>query len=423
MLVHWIWLATRPNMSDRQRAAVLNRFSDPEEIFFGDSDSIRTVEGMTEEAALSLQDRNLTASEEILRRCADRNIHICTYADAAYPARLRSIADPPMVLYYKGHLPNFDGNPVIAVVGTRKASAYGLTAAKRMGYQLAKCGAVVVSGLAFGIDGVAMAGAMTAGGTVVGVLGCGVDIVYPASNKSLFADTERCGCLISEFPPGTEPFKWNFPKRNRIISGLSCGVLVVEAPEKSGSLITARQAAEQGRDVFVVPGNIDVESFMGSNALLKDGAIVATSGWDVLSEYQALYPNKIRKYTGGEHQTGYADEVSAAADAEKTLPKVAQKTQSPKRKRIKTGENDKKPIDKDEKPPYIDLDANMEGLSAQGQQIVKLLREEDCLVDDLIAQTGFSTGRVLAELTMLEIRGIITRLPGKRVRLKYQGKL
>ena len=176
MLVHWIWLATRSNMTDRQKAAVLNRFGDPEDLFYEDLDSIRTVDGMTEEAALSLQDKNLAVAEEILRRCTDLNIHICTYGDAAYPARLRSIADPPMVLYYKGHLPDLDGNPVIAVVGTRKASVYGLTAAKRMGYQLAKCGAVVVSGLAFGIDAVAMAGAMTAGGTVVGVLGCGVDI-------------------------------------------------------------------------------------------------------------------------------------------------------------------------------------------------------------------------------------------------------
>ena len=419
MLVHWIWLATRPGVTDRQKIAVLNHFEDPEDVFFADRETLCAVEGISEEAAEALGDRNLTAAEEILRKCADENIHICTYADAAYPARLRNIADPPAVLYYKGHLPDIDGNPVIAVVGTRKASAYGLTAAKRMGYQLARCGAIVVSGLAFGIDGVAMAGALTAGGTVVGVLGCGVDMVYPLSNRALFADTERNGCLLSEFPPGTEPFKWNFPKRNRIISGLSCGVLVVEAPEKSGSLITARQAADQGRDVFVVPGNIDVDTFVGSNALLKDGAIVATTGWDVLSEYQALYPDKIRKDTARSHQTGYADEVAAAAaEAEKSLPKVAQKNRTPRKNQTEQAGKDKKPIDKGENPPYIDLVTLPEGLSDQARQIVQLLRSGECLVDDVIARTGLSTGRVLAELTVLEIRGVITRLPGKRVALK-----
>ena len=288
MLIHWIWLAHRPGVNDRMKVTLLQHFRDPEDIFFADSEAFDHIEGLSEEAAESLRDKNLIPAEEILEACHREKLHVLTYRDAAYPARLKNITDPPIVLYYKGQLPDFDTLPVIAVVGTRKASAYGLTTAKRLGYQIGKCGGIVVSGMAYGIDGMAMSGALTAGRQVVGVLGCGADIVYPLSNRGLFKDAERYGCILSEFPPGYQPTKWSFPKRNRIISGLSNGVLVVEAPEKSGSLITARLAAEQGRDVFVVPGNIDLPSFVGSNRLLRDGAIHKAAGIGLLKECRTL---------------------------------------------------------------------------------------------------------------------------------------
>ena len=243
MLIHWIWLATRQGLNDRMKVAVLQHFQDPEDAYYAEGEAFRRIDGLTIENMEALQDKNLKQAGKILDQCADKDIHILTFQDAAYPRRLKNISDPPLVLYYKGRLPDFDDSPLVAVVGTRKASGYGLTAAKRMGYQIAKCGGTVVSGMAFGIDGVATDGALTAGGTVVGVLGCGADVVYPLSNRALFADVERRGCLLTEFPPETPPQKWNFPKRNRIISGLSNGVLVVEAPERSGALITARQAA------------------------------------------------------------------------------------------------------------------------------------------------------------------------------------
>ena len=258
MLVHWIWLATRPNLNERDKLALLRQIGDPEDIFYAEGGALAEVEGLTDEAFAALRDKDLKQAHAILRACKEKSIHICTFHHAAYPGRLKKIVDPPLVLYYKGNLPDLDSSPVIAAVGTRDATAYGMNVAKRIGGQIAKCGGIVVSGLAAGIDGAAIGGALSAGGAVVGVLGSGVDIVYPLSTRGLLADTERYGCLISEFTPGTPPMKWNFPKRNRIISGLSNGVLVVEAPVKSGALITARQAAEQGRDVFVVPGNIDV---------------------------------------------------------------------------------------------------------------------------------------------------------------------
>ena len=419
MLVHWIWYAHRPGLTDRMKVQLLQHFSDPEEIFYADSGAFDHIEGMTEEARESLADKNLTAAEEILETCRNEKLQLLTWQDAAYPVRLKNIADPPVLLYYKGRLPDFDGSPVVGIVGTRKASAYGLQTAKRMGYQIGRCGGIVVSGMAYGIDGMAMAGALTAGQMTVGVLGCGADVVYPPSNRALFADVEQYGCMISEFAPGTPPVKWNFPKRNRIISGLSCGVLVVEAPEKSGSLITARQAADQGRDVFVVPGNIDMPSFVGSNRLLRDGAIAVSSGWDVISEYEALYPDKIQKDTAPAHQTAYPDEVTkAASQPERPLEKVAQKLKIPQKKENLKAESDKKGIDKERFKPYIDLNDILPKLSEEERAIVSALKNGQRLVDDVIAETGLTTGKMLASLTMLELKGIIRRLPGKYITLK-----
>ena len=166
MLVHWIWLATR-TVSDRVKVRLLEHFRDPEDIYFADKGSFSHVEGLSGEAVEVLADKDLSAAQEILRRCSREKISILTFRDAGYPARLKNISDPPCVLYYKGRLPDFDGSPLIGVVGTRRASAYGLTAAKRMGFQIAKCGGIVVSGMAYGIDSMAMSGALTAGREVV----------------------------------------------------------------------------------------------------------------------------------------------------------------------------------------------------------------------------------------------------------------
>ena len=418
MLAHWIWLAHRPGVNDRAKVELLRHFRDPEDIFFADSGAYDYIDGLTPEAKQSLRDKDLTGAEEILDACGREKLHILTYRDAAYPARLKNIADPPMVLYYKGHLPDFDALPLIAVVGTRKASAYGLTTAKRMGYQIGKCGGIVVSGMAYGIDGMAMSGALTAGQTVVGVLGCGADVVYPLSNRALFQDVEKYGCLLSEFPPGYQPAKWTFPKRNRIISGLSNGVLVVEAPEKSGALITARLAAEQGRDVFVVPGNIDMPSFVGSNRLLRDGAIMVSSGWDVVSESEALFPDKLSRQDQPCHVRAYPDEVRRASEPEKSLPKVAQAPSYPEKKAGLKKNLDKKDIDKKSPTAYSDVNSIRPALSQEEAAVVAALESGERLVDDVIAETGLTTGKLLAILTMLELKGVIKRLPGKRVSLK-----
>ena len=418
MLVHWIWLSTRPHISDRLKVELVRRFQDPETIYFADADSFSQVEGLSAEGLAALADKKLTEAEKILRDCQRENLGILTYLDAAYPARLKNISDPPLVFYYKGRLPDFDGSPLIGVVGTRKASVYGMTAAKKLGYQIARCGGIVVSGMAYGIDGMATRGALTAGTPAIGILGCGADVVYPPSNRGLFEDMEQYGCLLSEFVPGTPPLGRNFPKRNRIISGLSCGVLVVEAPEKSGALITAQLALDQGRDVFVVPGNIDVDTFVGSNRLLRDGAIAISSGWDIMSEYAQQFPEKVRQFDGPMRQNAQEDLSEISAQTEKMQPKVAQKPKVLGKNKVSKQNEDKKVIDNGAPSPYSDVEDKLPPLLPDEQKIVSALTKEPRPVDDVIAETGLPTARMLATLTLLQVKGIVKQHPGKRISLK-----
>lgn len=394
MLEYWIWLAHTSALSEQEKAGLVKQSQSPEDIYFASRKS---------QAADDLSD-----ARKILEDCRRLQIQIVTFADADYPFRLRHIPDPPMVLYYKGKLPDFQNDPAIGIVGTRKASTYGLQTARQLGYQIGKCGAVVVTGMAYGIDAMAASGALTAGQCVVGVLGSGADIVYPKSNRHLFREVESFGCLISEFAPGTPPFRQNFPKRNRLISGLSDGVLVVEAPEGSGALITARRALEQGRDVFVVPGNIDQPGFAGSNQLLKEGATLAASGWDVLCEYQSRYPDKLHKEV----------EIPASFSEEKPLDKVAQEVKIPGELSSLKEKLEKKPIDKNPSTAYSDVNAIAQTLTGTEKAVVLALASGPVPLEDLIAATGVASGKLLPSLTLLEIRGIVKRLPGKRISLK-----
>lgn len=379
MLLYWIWLATRPDLQDREKLAVLERFGKAEDVYFASGDAFSGMESLSSAGWRSLQDKDLKTAEKILGDCAKKKLSILTWQDSTYPSRLRNIPDPPLVLYYKGQLPKFDEEPVIGIVGTRKASAYGLAAAARIGKEVAQSGGLVVSGMAAGVDAMATEGALSQGKAAVGVLGCGADRIYPYTNRGLFRKMEQQGCLISEYPPGTPPNKWNFPRRNRIISGMSNGTVVVEAPQISGALITARRALEQGRDVFVVPGNIDAPTCAGSNALLRDGAMAALCGWDVLREYEALYPDKIHH-------------------SEAVLPE----------------QTDKKGIDNPQTPSYIDLETTAD-LSGDEHTVLQQMKGGEQNIDEIIAGAGISPAAVLAALTMLEVKGYVRTLPGRRV--------
>ena len=354
MLKYWLWLATRRGLGKNGALAVLRQFGTPEAAFCADEAAVRSLESIKNPA--SLLDKEMHEAEEILRLCYQKNIHILTFADAAYPERLRNIDDPPLLLYYQGVIPAIDTEPVIAVVGTRKASAYGLLQAKQLGYQLGKLGAVVVSGGAAGIDTLALKGALTAGRPVMAVLGCGCDVDYPRQNHDLFEDIRRHGCLLSEYPPQTPPLPEHFPVRNRILSGIALGVLVVEAPKRSGALNTAHHAYNQGRDLFAVPGNVGIPTCAGNLQLLKEGASVVEEGWDVMKEYVHLYPELVAPQPKPVPMELNADDLRTAEKPEKTEPVVAENAEVPEK-------SDRKTVDKPKRKAYIDVQEILPKLS------------------------------------------------------------
>ena len=408
MLNHWVWLSTRKHMKEREIAAVFRYFGDPESAYTAGAERYRQIPGIGEKAIASLCDKSLEEAQQIVLQCQKKHISLLTFQDAGYPRRLKGIADPPMVLYYKGVLPDFEGTPIIGAVGTRSCSEYGQTMALQLGYQLTKAGAVVISGMAEGIDAAVMAGALASGGVALGILGCGVDRVYPASNKKLYDQVCRQGCLLSEYPPGTQPFKWNFPKRNRLISGMSLGVLVIEAPEKSGALITARQAVEQGKELFAVPGNANEDRAKGSNQLLLDGGSVVRCGGDLLERYQARFP----EITICDHTCPEPEALRKLADSyiDQPSPPPVKKEKSPKK--------DKKTIDNPSKPPYIDLEKLNLQLSEVERSIVVQLTRGAKNTDEVVLTAGLSMSKAMSVLTMLELKGIIQRLPGNNISLR-----
>lgn len=406
MLLYWIWFSELKNISLQQKRHLLEQFGDPEELYHS-SDPVYRNLGISESLRQALQEKSLQGAEEILRSCNRKGIGILPVSDLAYPGRLRNTADAPILLYYKGILPNWEDRPFVGIVGTRKASGYGLQTAHQMGGQIAAGGGYVVSGGASGVDTAAMQGALEAGKSVVGVLGCGVDVVYPRYNRKLFETVASQGCLISEYPPGEQALAWHFPMRNRIISGISNGVLVVEAPERSGALITARRALEQGRDVFAVPGNINTASCAGSNALLQEGAIPVISGWDVLREYEALYPRKLKMYREIPLYTG-----------EKQPAKVAQKPVSPGENRTEPMQPEKKFIDNREITTYSGLNNSHPALNETEQAVLALLTGEPKESAELITKLDIPSGKVMSVLTMLTVKGLVCKHPGGRFSLK-----
>lgn len=399
MLKHWVWLATRKGVGINGRAALLRLFGSAEQIYAMDERAYLAEEQFDRRWLNGLSDKSLESAETMIAKCDDLGIRLLTYADEEYPNRLRNIHNPPAVLYYRGTLPDFDNEAVIGVVGSRRCSAYGLLHAKQFSKLIAASGGIVVSGGARGIDTMALYGALESAMPVVCVVGNGLDVTYPRENKRLFEEIAQHGCMISEFPPSTPPEAGNFPVRNRIISGLSLGVLVVEAPEKSGALITANHALEQGRDVYAIPGNIGVKHCEGSNRLIREGAIMADNGWDVLRDYVYRFPDKLSDGRQKESiERLYAQRFRNA------LP-----VYSP----VAFGESsDKKHIDNP--PPKTYSEEKEAELSEDEKTILRLLTQTPTLADELVARSGIPAARLMTALTMLQIKGLAEKTAGNR---------
>ncbi len=348
-------LALPPGLPPAGAAGLLARFGDARAIPAASSEALTAVPGVTCEVAAALRDPGL--AEKVARELSRLHALGCaavTLADPAYPPLLRQIPDPPPVLFVRGSLPSPEG-VAVAVVGSRQATPYGRMVAERLASDLARAGVAVVSGFARGIDAAAHRGALEAGGVTVGVLGCGLDVTYPAGSGALAERVVRRGALLTEFPLTTRPLPVNFPRRNRIISGLSRGVVVVEAAERSGALVTARLALEQNREVFAVPGPVTAPTSTGTNRLIKAGAKLTEDWADVLEE---VIPGWVRP---------------AAAP-----------------------------------PPALPED-----LPEEARVIWGVLAAEPAHIDAVANRTALPAGRVAAGLFALEMAGLVRQLPGQ----------
>lgn len=405
-LKYWVWLSTLGGIRRATLKKLIDEFGSPDKVYFAREHEYERL-GILKGEIERLKNKSISAAKKTIDICNENNFRILTISDAEYPERLKNIFDPPIVLYVKGTLPSIDDEAAIGMVGTRKCTSYGLKAAEKIGYDIARAGGMVVTGLARGIDSAAAKGALRAGGKVVGVIGSGLDIVYPPENGTLFKNVSDMGAIISEYAPGTPPNGRNFPVRNRIISGISVGVAIIEAPERSGALITAASALEQGRDVFVVPGNIDAEACMGSNRLLREGAVPITSGWDIIDEYTAVFPEKL-----GYARVNDAAE-SAMSDAEIDLTFMEKEDKNSENITVNT----KKVIDKAESMEYIDLIDDKCDYTDEEIRIITAIDGKTMHIDEIIEKTELSASSVLSALTMLEIRGIVSQKSGKHFML------
>lgn len=387
-----LWLSTRRGLSQRHQVELLDYFGGAERVYFADREAFEPLR-LTQEAKRALCDKSLDGPNRILERCDRLGLFLLSCQDGAYPERLLQLSDYPLVLYGKGRLFRFDEEVAIAMVGSRQCSAYGVRTAGRIAMGLAQAGALVVSGLAQGIDAASLKGALQGGGPVVSVLAGGVDVVYPSCNGWLYEDVAARGAILSENPPGTRPDGWRFPIRNRIISGLSLGVVAVEAGERSGALITAHDALDQGRDVFAVPGPVDAATSAGTNRLIAQGEakLVRTAG-DILCEYEGRYAHKLCR-----------PRLMTAEEADGRLEVIPTPPPEPEPEKPATGEA----------LPLAPRSA-LEQMGEEQREIFFLLSEKTLTADEIVGRTEIPARRVNTALTILQAGGYLKELPGRR---------
>ena len=395
-LSYLIWLTTRESIRADMALGLLRHFGTAEAAYYAGAAEYDLLQ-LPSRLRRSLLDKGLDSVERILEQCDRQGISLLTCQDGAYPERLLQLDDYPLVLYVKGRLPRVDNEVAIGMVGSRKCTPYGESMAGRISMDLARSGAVVVSGMAEGIDAASLKGALQGGGRVISVLAGGVDVVYPACNRWLYQDVQAAGAVISENPPGTRPEGWRFPIRNRLISGLSLGVLVVEAAEsRSGSLITAHDALDQGRDVFAVPGPADAPMSGGTNVLISRGeAKLVRTAWDILSDYMGPYSHKLTfppPLAVEEADARLAPQPGPTEPA--AQPQPAAQPSEPSLPRMSAAE--------------------FERLGEEQRDIFLLLEEYELTADELVGRTDIPARRVNTALTILQAQGYLKELPGRR---------
>ena len=438
--LYWLWLSQRLGQGNTSFVALLEQFGNPRAIYEASEEELLTFKREFGEAMLErLFDKNLDEAYSLEEYCVRKRVKILHYGAKDYPKQLTNLKNPPIILYARGKTEALGGKLCVGVVGTRDMTDYGRDAAYRMGYELAAAGAVVVSGLALGIDSAAACGALDAGGLTVAVLGSGIDHVYPSEHKRIAAEIEERGILLSEYPPSVGPTKFSFPVRNRIISGLSQGTLVVEASAHSGALITAKDAVLQGREIFALPGNVDSVTADGTNSLIRDGATAVTCALDLLESYAYLYRDSIdlsavkrvsgcsRFVTGKLAAHGVAEQARSARGRAVRDERLSNTLHLEKRIDGKTvrelsGETEY-PVYEPQgegsvavaEMPKHEPDLSAEALSALPEdcrEVFLAMPIGTPVSADELCRAGFDISQLMIAFTMLEVNGLITALPG-----------
>ncbi len=399
-LKYWIWLSTRQGLGPLRAHQLLEYFSSPERIYFAREEEYALMNGLSRHAKTELSRKDMKQVDTILGDCDRLGIRIVTVQDADYPERLRQLPDAPLVLYVKGKLPAFDEEVAIGVVGAREPTLYGRQMASMLGYDLARGGALVVSGIARGLDSAALEGAMKAGGTVVSVLGGGIDVYYPRENRWLYEDVAAAGALISEYPPGTENIGSHFPIRNRIISGLCLGVVAVECRRISGTMSTMNRVVEQDRDPFAVPGPVTSPLSEGTNLLIQQGAKLVTCGEDILMEYRDRYP--LRLDTRREREAVQKERLTSVERRHRKVEAESEKAAE---------QSETAPSDNRE---FVSRSQERERFTDDELAVLRALDAGTRSADELVELTQIPVRRVTTALTMLQVSGAAEEKTGRR---------
>lgn len=434
-VLFWIWLAEALGPACKHASRLLTLYDNPYDLFCADEAELERIDGLPERICTALSNKNLQHASEILDLCVEKGVSVLPYGDRRFPLPLREISNPPVVLYYVGELPSFNDHLCVAMVGTRQMSAYGLHSAYRISYDTAKANAVVVSGMAAGIDGVCAAAAIAAGGKTVAVLGCGVDVVYPKHHSILRDEIVKHGAVMSEYPPTTSPRNYHFPARNRIISGISQVTVVLEAGLKSGSLITAKEAILQGKTVYALPANVGSRGAEGTNGLLREGISPILEARDALEPFRYLYADTLKidamlqdraMPRADMHQLEALGVIELTPPAEKVAPATEMKIPGGRRsantntKKSSSRRTEEDAPKKGEKPADESArqdggatpDAILSSLPPKTREIFLAMPDDRAISTDALCAMGYVQSDVLSSMTTLEIMGLIEKLPG-----------
>lgn len=449
--LYWVWLAQILKPGSRHFAYLMEHFSSAYEIYSADEGDLRSYD-LPESVSDSLLNKDLTEANAILDYCTRNGIGILDYGCKGYPSRLRTLNNPPVLLYFKGEFPNLDNSVSIAVVGTRKMSEYGARYAYKIAYELASANVTIVSGMALGGDGAAACGALSARGKTIAVLGSGVDVVYPPEHVKLYNEIVKHGAVVSEYAPTTRPNKPNFPIRNRIISGLSNGTLVVECDMESGAMITAEKALAQGREIFAIPGKVGDHNANGTNKLIKDGATMVLSSSDIINAYEFYYGHSIN-YTNLSYAQAHSEPCEEAFErygvcfvldkrvndgksnlgsgstlrASRRVSPIKEKNEPDLAEMLKPRLKKRKPQNSDadmaeEKKAELsaprikrspeNTEKKLAALSDKQREILAAFPDDRAISADELASVGYSGAETMGSLALLEMLGIISSLPG-----------